>query len=306
MPGTGPAGPEVEEVARSVLAGCLGGRSRVDRWEPLQATGAGAVLRVTLASGQLLVLKLVAVAAGWRDYGSRTAGVIGLVRAAGAPVPAVLAGGTDSGWDYLLLEHANGTTWQRLRPGLDAAQVAAVHRQLAAAVLAVQSVRFPAFGDLDADARPVPAGLLEVLNRRAAAVRDEPRQSLMRAVLERDAALLAAAGEPTVTHDDLHHGNVVVRMDGDQPRLVAVLDWDKAWPGPAGSDVARMAYWDGMTGPGFWAVYRAAVPEVAGDAERALVYQLLWCLEYDPGTARHRRDTAELCRRLGVRPPRAG
>jgi len=40
-------------------------------------------------------------------------------------------------------------------------------------------------------------------------------------------------------------------------RLVALLDWDKAWAGPAESDVARMAFWDDMTGPGFWEVNSA-------------------------------------------------
>jgi hypothetical protein len=64
-----------------------------------------------------------------------------------------------------------------------------------------------------------------------------------------------------------------------------------------------MAWWDDMTGPGFWSVYRAAVPEEEGWAERALVYQLLWCLEYDQDTPRHRADTVELCRRLGVSLP---
>ena len=47
-----------------------------------------------------------------------------------------------------------------------------------------------------------------------------------------------------------------------------------------------------MTGPGFWEVYRAAVPEAPGWPRRALLHQLLWCLEYDAPTQRHRADTA--------------
>jgi hypothetical protein len=83
-----------------------------------------------------------------------------------------------------------------------------------------------------------------------------------------------------------------------------VLDWEKAWAGPDDSDLARMAFWDDMTGPGFWGAYRAAVPEDDGSARRALVHQLLWCLEYAVRTPRHQRDTAAVCAALGVAAPR--
>ena len=59
-----------------------------------------------------------------------------------------------------------------------------------------------------------------------------------------------------------------------------------------------MAFWDDMTDPVFWSVYRAGVPASDGWEQRALVYQLLWCLEYDVDTARHRQDTAALVARL--------
>jgi fructosamine-3-kinase len=82
--------------------------------------------------------------------------------------------------------------------------------------------------------------------------------------------------------------------------LVPDPSWDKAWAGPPESDVARMAFWDDMTGDGFWEFYNADVPPAEGRAERALIYQLLWCLEYLVSTPRHRADTASLCRRLGI------
>lgn len=56
-----------------------------------------------------------------------------------------------------------------------------------------------------------------------------------------------------------------------------------------------------MTGPGFWAAYRAAVPAEPGEEERWAVEELLWCLEYDVATARHRADTVALAARLGLR-----
>jgi aminoglycoside phosphotransferase (APT) family kinase protein len=122
-------------------------------------------------------------------------------------------------------------------------------------------------------------------------------------LVERSAPLLATATVPALCHDDLHHQNLVFRPGPDGWRLVAVLDWDKAWAGPDESDLARLAFWDDMTGPGFWSVYRAAVPAADGEEERWAIHQLLWCLEYDVPSRRHRSDTDALCRRLGLPPP---
>lgn len=137
---------------------------------------------------------------------------------------------------------------------------------------------------------------MDLRDRRPAVARRSPR------LLDREAGRFAGLTRSTLCHDDLHHGNVVFRPAGDSWRLAAVLDWDKSWAGPGESDVARMAFWDDMTGPAFWAVYRDAVPVADGEPGRAPIHQLLWCLEYDEGSARHAADTAALRRRLGSEP----
>jgi hypothetical protein len=210
-----------------------------------------------------------------------------------------------SGWSYLLQEHVEGVDWRGVRPQLDPRQLVAAHRQIATAVLAVQSVRFAGFGELDPGGEPVGADLGQALRRRAEQrIADPRRRAVFCELLEREADLLAGdRGTPTLCHDDLHHANVVFRAERGTWRLAGLLDWDKAWAGPAESDIARMAFWDDMTGPGFWEAYRAAVPSAEGEPERALVHQLLWCLEYPADTPRHRADTAALCRRLGLRHP---
>lgn len=120
-------------------------------------------------------------------------------------------------------------------------------------------------------------------------------------MLDRNAGLFARPDPPTLCHDDLHHDDVLFRRRCDGGReLAGLLDWDEAWAGPAESDIARMAFWDDMTGPGFWSVYRAAVPARDGQPERSLIHQLLWCLEYDDGSPRHAADTAALRRELAV------
>jgi aminoglycoside phosphotransferase (APT) family kinase protein len=241
-----------------------------------------------------LVVKLTT---GAEDL-ERTAAATALAAAAGVPTAEVLAARTagDGGPGYLVQRHVDGVERRRLRPTLDEDEVRSVHRQIAAAVLALQGVRLPAFGDLGSSDG---TGLLAALHRRAdRLIADPGRRAAFAALLEREAALFTG-DRPTLVHDDLHHDNVVLSPEGGGWRLAGVLDWDKAWAGPAESDVARMAFWDGMTGPGFWEVYRAAVPEREGWERRALVHQLLWCLEYAVPTERHRADTAAVGAALG-------
>lgn len=242
---------------------------------------------------------------------TRTARLSALARDAGAPVPAVLATETavpSGAWRFLVQEHVEGVPWRQVRGRLAAPELRAAHRALADALLAVQSVRFDAFGEVEAGAALGRApDLLTALHHRVARrVAGAARRDLGHEVLDREADLFAGADRPVLCHDDLHDANVLFAptrgRDGTGWRLAGLVDWDKAWAGPAEQDVARMAFWDGMTGPGFWEVYRAAVPPAAGADRRAAVHQLLWCLEYDDPSPRHRTDTAALCRRLGVPP----
>ncbi len=308
MSGVLPVHPVLLDFARDVVRAEVGADAEVARVEALQGGTEDAVLRLTLAGvPRRLVLKLSGSCAGSAVDFRRTATVARLAEEAGAPVAAVLAVDTSrraGPWAYLLQEHVEGTEWARVRPVLDEGQTARAHREIAAALLAVQSVRFDGFGELDAGGQPAGGELADALRRRAdLRIGDERRRELFLEVLEREAALFSDAGTASLSHDDLHHANVVFRLAGGGWHLAGLLDWDKAWAGPAESDVARMALWDDMTGPGFWEAYRTDVPAADGWERRALVHQLLWCLEYDVGTARHAADTTAVCRRLGVQPP---
>jgi aminoglycoside phosphotransferase (APT) family kinase protein len=297
----------LDAFAREVVVSELGSACTVAGVEVMQRGADRAVLLVTLRnSTRHLVLKVADPATDTGVDFARTSVVSNLARRAGAPVAAVIAADVShrlSPWAYLLQEHVDGTLWRELRPLLDPDQVKAVHQQLAHAVLAVQSVRFHAFGELNAAGESAGMGLLDALRRRAELrIPDESVRALFLTVLERDAALFAGTGPPTLGHDDLHHANVVFRPGGEGWRLAALLDWDKAWAAPPESDIARMAFWDDMTGPGFWEVYRAAVPSSEGTDARAVLYQLLWCLEYADASSRHQADTAQLWQRLGINP----
>ncbi|NUU19732.1 aminoglycoside phosphotransferase family protein [Cellulomonas humilata] len=285
------AAPDWIGITRELMTGYVA-RPRV---EVLDSTREHAVLRVD-APGTRHVLKLArSDARPAVDY-ARTASAHRLAEAAGVPVAAVVAVGDDGVLQHLLQEHVEGVDWRHVRPQLDAAEIETASTDIARAVLRIQSVTLPSWGSLD---DPGGRTLLDALHDRIALrTRREDRRALAQAVLDRHADLFAEPVVPTLTHDDLHHANLLFRPHATGWRLAAVLDWDKAWAGPPESDVARMAFWDDMTDPVFWSVYRHDRPAADGWRERAAVYQLLWCLEYDMPTPRHQRDTAALLARL--------
>ena len=294
-------------VVRTCVREVAGRSARITGLDPLAAEPGRAVVRVTVAGVSDPLVVKVASGTTVRGRGAdfeRTAAATAVATAAGVPTAEVLAARTARNGEpgYLVQRSVDGVEWRELRLRLDETGVRSVHRGLAEVVLALQAVRLPGFGDLDATGRPPGDELLTALHRRTdQLVPGSGARAEVHALLEREAALFDDA-RPTLCHDDLHSANVLLAPDRDGWRIAGVLDWDKAWAGPAESDLARMAFWDGMTGPGFWEVYRAAVPEAEGWQRRALVHQLLWCLEYDVPTERHRADTAAVRSALGLGP----
>jgi len=269
----------------------------------LPGSGGAQVARLTLADGRRLVLKAVGTGDDQPVDFQRTAAVTALARAAGVLTPAVLAVDESgrAGWRYLLREYLDGVPWRQVRPQLDVSQVEAAHQQIAAAVVSLQRVQFNSFGELDQAGRPQGLSLVDALHGRAnLRIADPAARTRFHQLLDRDAGLFTDPQQPTLCHDDLHHDNVLFSRRGRVWELAGILDWDKAWAGPAESDLARMAFWDDMTGPGFWQVYRSAMPSTDGQARRSLIYQLLWCLEYADASARHAADTAALVCKLAT------
>jgi aminoglycoside phosphotransferase (APT) family kinase protein len=206
-----------------------------------------------------------------------------------------------AGQRYLLLEHVDGLPWRDVRARLDDRQLTVAHEQIANAVLSLQSISFSSFSELDRQGQPSGQRLVDALHRRVRLrVVGGRARDVCHQLLDRNAELFTDSQFPTLCHDDLHHNNLLFRKRRGLWELAGLLDWDKAWAGPAESDIARMEFWDDMTGPAFWRVYRAAVPAAEGYRERSSIHQLLWCLEYQDRSARHAADTAALARRLGV------
>jgi aminoglycoside phosphotransferase (APT) family kinase protein len=293
-----PVAPVRDEVRLTLAAGLPGARAA--RAQVLSTGARHLVLEVGLdrPPGRVVARLADPAAAPAVDL-ARTAVASTMAAAAGVPVPAVLGLRRAAGqgeWDCLLLEHVPGVPWSARVLDAGPADVALLHGQVRALLAALGSVHLPSFGELDADGSPDGASLLEALHRRAALrVTDPRRRALFERVLDREAALFPDDEGAVLVHDDLHAANLLV-SDGGPPRLTAVLDWDKAWAGPADGDLARTSFWDGL--PDLEPADRQRLSE-----RRLLVLQLLWCLERQDDAPRHVADTASLCRRLGVPPP---
>ncbi|NAZ82006.1 phosphotransferase [Kineococcus sp. R8] len=292
--------PDREALVRGLARDALGSDTTIGRVDVLTSGPAGAVLVLRLADAPDVVAKLAPVTARPAVDLRRTAAVASMVRAAGAPVAAVVAAGDAGPWQYLLQLEVPGRAWRDVVRQLDAAAAAAARREIAAAVRAVHSVEVDGFGEFTATGEVAAApDLLGALRRRAdLRILDTARRELFLEVLDERAGLFAVPGRPTVCHDDLHHGNVLFRPASGGWTLSGIIDWDKAWAGPADADTARLQFWDDMTDPVPDRHHDAALPPRASD--RDLVHQLLWCLEHDWATPRHRGDTTAVLDALSV------
>jgi aminoglycoside phosphotransferase (APT) family kinase protein len=284
-------------IARDLAASHLGPVAS-GHVEALAVGAAHGVFRVR-ADDARWVLKVAGLdARPALDY-TRTATAQTRAGAAGVPVAPVAAAGVHGTTQFLLQEEVEGVEWRTARARLGAAELAAASTQIARAVLRLQSVTAPSFGALDEVDAGRRLGLLDAMRDRIRLrIPAGDRRAVAERVLQRHSALFDEPQRPVLTHDDLHHANLLFRPTSAGWRLAAVLDWDKAWLGPPESDVARMAFWDDMADDVFWSTYHRAQPPADGWPERALVHQLLWCLEYDVATPRHQRDTAALVARL--------
>lgn len=205
-------------------------------------------------------------------------------------------------WRFYVQLAMSGERWSVVRTKIDAADATDIYAQIGDAVGQIHAITFAEFGDLRASGRllagkPFCAALHERVLRTVQSAR---MQELALAVLARNAALFTAVQSASLCHEDLHGHNILLQHAQGVWKLSAVLDFDKAWAGSPEVDLARLEFWRGMTGEGFWPGYMSRYSIASGYAERKLLFQLLWCLEYAQPTRQHLADTNTLCRQLGL------
>lgn len=271
-----------------------------------------AVALLELAGGPgAVAIKLAGPAAPLACPFDRTAATLRLVRERTAlPVPEPLVCDTayrDLPWRYLITTVLPGTPWRLARLGWTAAELGEAQAALGRAVAALHALRFPAHGEIGADGRVADgaAGYAAALAARAGRRIAAPEHAArFLTLLAERRALLDEAAPAALAHEDLNPTNLLVARDpqGGRWELTGLLDFDSAWAGSPESDLARLALWDGLGDAPFRAAYAPDHPLTPAEAERRLLLQLLWCLEYAQPTTRHHADTARLCAALGIAP----
>lgn len=205
-------------------------------------------------------------------------------------------------WRYLIRTSLPGIEWMILRQQLKGADLAQAYRQIGDAVGQLHRIDFPAFGQIDSHGTVEHPESSCLAALKSHATRILPNQRLLDAfleVLQQRSKWFEDPQTAGLCHEDLHHANILFSKQAGEWRLATILDFDKAWAGPAESDLARLEIWRGMTSPDFWAAYRALRTLDDGYLQRRPLYQLLWCLEYANPTPEHLEDTRLVCQELG-------
>lgn len=269
------------------------------------------VALLTLAhSPQAVAIKCAGPAAPLACPFDRTAAILALVAAqTTVPVPTALAHDVsyrDFPWRYLVTTALPGIAWHAARQQWSPTDRRMLWSELGGAVAALHTIRFPSCGEIGPD-----GAILAGSDFRDALAARAERRIADRRHLATFLDLLAAYADAfagviggTLTHDDLNPTNLLVARDEATGhwQLSGILDFDSAWAANGESDLARLALWEGMTGPTFWASYSQNGSLTEQRHLRRLLLQLLWCLEYAQPTARHHADTRRICTALGIAP----
>jgi Ser/Thr protein kinase RdoA (MazF antagonist) len=301
-----PIWPAAEPILGEILRDTLGSKAEIASSTVVNERGDYVVLHVALRyPPPPIVVKLAGPASPYPAPFERTAWVHDLIaRRTGVPVARVLAADTScERWPfrYMVTTYIPAAPLSALWPRLDPEQQDRIREQIAAALAALHSLTFPAFGDLPPTGTPIPY-IDALLARARIRIKSEANAHLFAGVLNDRRGLFSGVTEACLCHDDLHQHNILLTPVGTGWRLAAVLDFDSAWAGHHESDLARLDLWRGMTSPRFWAAYRAAHAVDPGYPGRRPIHQLLWCLEYAEPTPEHLADTARVCRELGIPP----
>ena len=205
-------------------------------------------------------------------------------------------------WRYFIKAHMPGQEWAVVRRQMNAEELSNAYGQIGHAVAQLHAMHFPAFGELAVDGSvPGDEPYFTVLAERARhSIQKARSRELFLSVLDRQRPLFLDVGQPSLCHEDLHHHNFIFEQRQGQWHLATILDFDKAWAGHHETDLARLEFWRGMTGDGFWPGYQAIAGVDPLYPQRRPIYQLLWCLEYARPTAQHLADTQRVCAELGL------
>lgn len=297
----------LNEYLEAFLREILDKKMRVSFVQVLKRLPDYLVLQASLQGiEQRLVIKVAGDQSRLPGQFERTAAMLQLVREqTNIQMPQVLAADASRKhfpWGYLVRTDIPGFTLAQVRSLLSETDRLDFFDQLGRAVGELHAIHFPAFGELDDGLQlPYPLELLPALEERARSIiLKESQLDLFLNTLEKHQEWFCDPVTASLVHEDLHAYNLIIQRTPAGWKLATILDFDKAWAGPAESDLARLDFWRGMIHPQFWSAYTKINPIQDGYAERRLIYQLLWCLEYGEPGEEHYQDTRAVCQKLGI------
>lgn len=268
-----------------------------------------AVVVATLAQPQQeVIIKFAGPRAVLRPDFERSAAIAQLVRVhSGAQTFEVVA--VDGSclrwpWQYLVTTYLSGEQWSDFQVRQSGAERRALFAALGTTVGQLHSMRFPTCGEI------APSGNVTGGTSYYTALQERARRRIVRpahmelflSVLQEHHSLFEGFLIGVLCHEDLNPSNLLVQKLATGEPSLAVIDFDSAWAGCAELDLARLEFWRGMMGDGFWEAYRTQAPLSDAYPQRRPIYQLLWCLEYARPTVQHFRDTAHVCEELHLPP----
>lgn len=255
-----------------------------------------------------VVIKLAGQMAALPSTFDRSAAIIRLVRThTNVPNSGVIAADVSYGrwpWRYMISTYQPGQTWRTVRPHLNASELRDAYRQIGQVVATLHGIPFDQFGDVAPDGT-VPFGQQYVPALAERARRRIPNRAYAErfiALLHERGYLFADVTDSRLTHEDLNPNNILFNNERNRWELSGILDYESAWAGCHESDLAKLELWRGMTGEGFWEGYKSLLGVPPTYPQRRLLYQLLWCLEYNRDTPQHISDTRRVCLALGIAP----
>ncbi len=253
-----------------------------------------------------VVVKLAGPNAPWACPFDRTAMLHRLVSThTTIPMPEILAVNMSYQkwpWRYLIKTHIPGQEWAKVRPQMNAEELADAYQQIGNAVAQLHLIHFPAFGQLavDGSLQEGTSFWTAFAEHARSCIKQAHLRDLFFSALEARRHLFLDVRQASLCHQDLHKHNVLFQFRQGRWHLATILDFDKAWAGHRETDLARLALWKGMTSEDFWRAYEAVCPLEPLHEERRPIYQLLWCFEYAQPTPEHLADTQHLCAELGL------
>lgn len=235
---------EIQEVIRAVRGEETDGVPVDIEWNGAHSND---ICQIRFGDGRVLMMKRARHAWGRQAFRASSAAARILREQADILVPEPLSLPDTNGLPRQAYWRIPDPTLADVWPSLAAGARRSAMRSLGRLLVDVHAVRLPAWGAVaggerrgEALAEVVGADLVDrllpafhgLLPDAAAAV--ERLSSFVDAVGER-----AEQRGPTLAHNDLHMGNVLCRVEGDEVTCVGLLDLDEAVAAPPASDVAR-------------------------------------------------------------------